>query len=55
VSEAEQGIAGLESQAKLAQSVYERRQNLWKQNIGSEVEVLTAKTNAEAAAAQLNA
>jgi membrane fusion protein, multidrug efflux system len=52
---AEQGVAGLESQAKLTQSVYERQQNLWKQNIGSEVQVLQAKTAAEAAAAQLNA
>jgi membrane fusion protein (multidrug efflux system) len=55
LASAEQQVAGLESQAKLTQSVYERRQNLWKQNIGSEVEVLQAKTAAEAAAAQLNA
>jgi RND family efflux transporter MFP subunit len=51
----QQQIAGLESQARLAQSVYERQQNLWKQNIGTEVEVLRAKTNMEAAASQLNA
>lgn len=54
-SAAEQQIAGAEAQAKLAQSVYERQQNLWKQNIGTEVQVLQAKTNAEAAASQLNA
>lgn len=52
---AQQQIAGLESQAKLAQSVYERQQNLWKQNIGSEVQVLEARTRAEAAASQLAA
>ena len=52
---AQQGVAGLESQAKLTQSIYERQQNLWKQNIGSEVQVLQAKTAAEAATAQLNA
>ena len=55
VAAAQQQIAGLESQARLAQSVYERQQNLWKQNIGTEVEVLRAKTNMEAAASQLNA
>lgn len=55
VSAAQQGIAGLESQLKLAQSVYERQQNLWKQNIGTEVQVLQAKTNAEAIVSQLNA
>lgn len=52
---AQQQIAGLESQAKLAQTVYERQQNLWKQNIGSEVQVLEAKTRAESAASQLSA
>lgn len=52
---AETQIAGLESQLKLAQSVYERTQNLWKNNIGTEVQVLQAKTNAEGAQAQLNA
>lgn len=51
----EQEIAGLEAAAKLKQSIYERRQNLWKENIGSEVEVLSAKTEAEAAASQLSA
>lgn len=52
---AEQNAASAEAQAKLYQSVYERQQNLWKQNIGSEVQVLEAKTKAEASAAQLNA
>jgi RND family efflux transporter MFP subunit len=51
---AQQGIAGAESQAKLKRSIYERRQNLWKQNIGTEVEVMSAKTEAEAAEAQLS-
>ncbi len=52
---AETQIAGIEAQLKLAQSVYERQQNLWKNNIGTEVQVLQAKTNAENIAAQLNA
>src|SRR5205085_4118236 len=55
VAAAQQQVAGLESQAKLTQSVYERQQNLWKQNIGTEVQVLQAKTAAEAAQAQFNA
>ncbi|HEX5653385.1 MAG TPA: efflux RND transporter periplasmic adaptor subunit [Chitinophagaceae bacterium] len=55
VAAAQQAIAGLEAQAKLAQSVYERQQNLWRQNIGTEVQVLQAKTNAEAAQSQLSA
>lgn len=48
-------IPGLESAARLAQSVYERQSNLWKSNIGTEVQVLQAKTNAENAEAQLKA
>lgn len=52
---AETQIAGLESQVKLMQSLYERTQNLWKNNIGTEVQVLQAKTAAENAVAQLNA
>ena len=48
-------IAELEAQVKLAESIYQRQQNLWKDNIGTEVQVLQAKTNAENAAAQLNA
>jgi RND family efflux transporter MFP subunit len=55
VAAAQQAIAGLEAQVKLAQSVYERQQNLWRQNIGTEVQVLQAKTNAEAAQSQLSA
>lgn len=48
-------IPGLESAARLAQSVYDRQSNLWKNNIGTEVQVLQAKTNAENAEAQLKA
>ncbi|RYY60193.1 MAG: efflux RND transporter periplasmic adaptor subunit [Chitinophagaceae bacterium] len=52
---AQANITGLESQVKLLQSVYERQQNLWKNNIGTEVQVLQARTNADNAEAQLNA
>src|SRR5690606_24777581 len=48
-------IPGIESQLKLAKSVYERQMNLWKNNIGTEVQVMQAKTNAETVEAQLQA
>ncbi len=38
-----------QSQAALAKTTYERRQNLWNQKIGSEIQFLEAKTNFEAA------
>lgn len=34
-------------QVKLAQTIYERRKNLWDQKIGTEVELLNAKSNVE--------
>jgi membrane fusion protein (multidrug efflux system) len=34
-------------QLKLAQTIYERRKNLWDQKIGTEVELLNAKSNVE--------
>jgi len=52
---ASQNIETLKSQAALAKSVYEKQKNLWDQNIGSEIQLLTAKTNAEALASQLKA
>lgn len=55
VVQARQQIAGLEADLKLKQSIYERQQNLWKNNIGTEVQVLQAKTQAEAAASALSA
>jgi RND family efflux transporter MFP subunit len=50
---ASQNIETLKAQAALAKSVYEKQKNLWEQNIGSEIQLLTAKTNAEALASQL--
>jgi len=52
---ATQNIETLKAQAALAKSVYEKQKNLWEQNIGSEMQLLTAKTNAEASASQLKA
>ena len=48
-------IETLKAQATLAKSVYEKQKNLWDQNIGSEIQLLTAKTNAESLANQLKA
>ena len=50
---AAQNIETIKAQAALAKSVYEKQKNLWEQNIGSEIQLLTAKTNAEALASQL--
>ena len=52
---AAQNIETLKSQAALAKSVYEKQKNLWEQNIGSEIQLMTAKTNADAMASQLKA
>lgn len=38
-------IAQLETQTKLAKTTYERQKSLWEQNIGSEIEYLSAETN----------
>lgn len=55
VAAAAQNLEVVKAQATLAKSVYEKQKNLWEQNIGSEIQLLTAKTNAEASASQLNA
>ncbi len=52
---AQQAISGIRAQLDQARSIYERQQNLWKQNIGTEVQVLNAKTNVEALESQLQA
>jgi len=48
----EQQIEGMNPQLTLLKSVYEKQQNLWKQNIGTEVQLMTAKANYEAAQKQ---
>jgi len=55
VAAATQNIETFKAQAALAKSVYEKQKNLWEQNIGSEIQLLTAKTNAEALGSQLKA
>ncbi len=41
------GIKTLETQLAFAEDVYQRNQNLWKQNIGREIDVLSAKNNVD--------
>jgi membrane fusion protein (multidrug efflux system) len=48
-------IESLKSQLALAATVYERQQNLWNQKIGTEVQLLQAKTNKESLEKQLQA
>ena len=55
LSAAQQSLAATKAQLDLAKDLYKRRQNLWSQGIGTEVDVLTAKTNAENLEAQYKA
>jgi RND family efflux transporter MFP subunit len=52
---AAQNLETVKAQAALAKNVYEKQKNLWEQNIGSEIQLMTAKTNADATASQLRA
>lgn len=52
---AAQNIETLKAQAALAKAIYEKQKNLWDQNIGSEIQLMTAKTNADALSSQLKA
>ena len=45
---ARQGMEATKTQLTLAKSIYERQKNLWDENIGTEVQVLQARTNMEA-------
>jgi RND family efflux transporter MFP subunit len=45
---ARQSTAATRTQLALARSIYQRQKNLWDQNIGTEVQVLQARTNVEA-------
>ncbi|RYY49010.1 MAG: efflux RND transporter periplasmic adaptor subunit [Chitinophagaceae bacterium] len=45
VASIKQQAAGIKTQLTLARSLAQRQQNLWNQGIGTEVQLLTAKTN----------
>jgi RND family efflux transporter MFP subunit len=49
-----QQLAQLEIQADLAKTTFERQERLWKQNIGSEIQYLQAKSNYEGQAKAVN-
>ena len=55
VATVKQNIGALKTQLTLAQSVYQRQKNLWDQNIGTEVQLLQAKTNAQTLENQIRA
>lgn len=48
-----QQLASVKAQLDLARSVYDRQKNLWDQHIGTEVQLLQAKTNVETLEGQL--
>src|SRR4051812_4913642 len=50
---ATQGLAATKNQLELARSVYQRTKNLWDQHIGTEVQLLQAKTNVDVLENQL--
>lgn len=52
---AQQQTGQLKARLAQAQTVYERYQNLWKQNIGAEIQVINAKADVDALSAQLKA
>ncbi len=53
LASAQQGVSQLKTRLAQAQTVYERYQNLWKQNIGAEINVINAKADVDAMTAQL--
>ncbi len=55
VAAAEQQTSVLKARQAQAQTIYERYENLWKQNIGAEINVINAKADVDALTAQLKA
>jgi RND family efflux transporter MFP subunit len=50
-----QQMEGIKTQLGFAKNIYERQKNLWDQGIGTEVQLITAKTNVESLENQLKA
>ena len=50
---AERGIETIKSQLAFAKNIYQKQKNLWDQNIGTEVQLITAKNNVESLDNQL--
>jgi membrane fusion protein (multidrug efflux system) len=53
IKAAQEQVNGLKTQLAFAQNIYQRQQNLWNQGIGTEVQLITARTNAEGLESQL--
>jgi membrane fusion protein (multidrug efflux system) len=52
---AQQNLETLKTQLAFAQNIYQKQKNLWDQNIGTEVQLITAKNNADNVANQIRA
>jgi RND family efflux transporter MFP subunit len=55
VTAARQQLEGIKTQLNFAKDLYRRQKNLWDQGIGTEVQVITSKTNVESLENQLKA
>jgi RND family efflux transporter MFP subunit len=55
VTAATQQLEGIKTQLGFAKNIYQRQQNLWKEGIGTEVQLITAKTNVTGLENQLSA
>lgn len=53
VAAAEQGIETLKTQLAFTKTLYQKQKNLWDQNIGTEVQLITARNNMESLESQL--
>ncbi|MEO7311973.1 MAG: efflux RND transporter periplasmic adaptor subunit [Chitinophagaceae bacterium] len=52
---AKQGLETIRTQLSFAKNIYQRQKNLWDQNIGTEVQLISAKNNVESLENQLRA
>lgn len=52
---AEQGLQTLKTQLNFAKTLYQKQKNLWDQNIGTEVQLITAKNSVDNLEAQIKA
>jgi RND family efflux transporter MFP subunit len=55
VAAARQQLEGIKTQLGFAKNLYQRQKNLWENGIGTEVQLITAKTNVESLENQLTA
>jgi membrane fusion protein, multidrug efflux system len=55
ITASKQQLEGIKTQLGFAKNLYQRQKNLWEQGIGTEVQLITAKTNVESLENQLKA